>query len=147
MSNKPTVIFTTFWHADKMLEKDENIVVHSVALSHPPLTKLKNINKHFKPFVRLDMFCPTPEILFKYKEDKDWRAYVKEYRKLLSQRKKEIKGWVKSLEDDKTYALCCWENTSVSAQCHRWLIYYALTDSKTMKDKAIYVCKHGNEEI
>ena len=151
---KPIVIFTTFWDAEEILKqkhflygtgtafrlkvkdnKPENYRAYSIALSHP---------KDFY-FVRIDTFCPTYDMLMKYKEDKDWETYTKKYRDLMVERKKEIKEWFNRLNEDFVYILCCWENTYKGSKCHRRLLYDAVSTSKTLKDKAIYIYRHGDE--
>lgn len=165
---KPIVIFTTFWDAEEILKqkcflfqndgkmniayvrtgsdnKPENFCVYSIALAHPNLDKTPNIKEQINPFVRLDILCPTYDILMKYKKDKDWVDYTEKYKKIIVRRKEEIKNWFSSLRNNFVYILCCWENTQSGANCHRQILYNVITSSKTLKDKAIYVYHHGKE--
>ena len=162
---KSTIIFTTFWDAEKMLsqkaivnnkkelqilELDEdgdpsNYSVNSIALMHPDLTKMPLINKQFHPFTTIKCLCPTYDILMKYKTDKDWDSYTKEFKKLIVNRKKDIISWIDSLNPNFIYILCCWENTERGANCHREILYKLLTQSKTMKDKANYIYRTGSK--
>ena len=165
---KPIVVFTTFWEANAIIEDEYfifmeenklyrcrllrnklapiNYRVFSIALSHPPLKSMPEIKSQFKELVRIDDFCPTYEMLQKYKGDKDWEYYTKKYRKLLKERKGFIKEWVDSLLPDTIYFLCCWENTIGESKCHRQLLYEALSASKRMVEKAFFVYRHGNKE-
>lgn len=137
------LIFTTFWDADYFLKNNEYSLckVYSIALQHP---NLPFISKKFNPLPTLDFFCPTWEMLSKYKTDKNWDDYTKKYRALLMQRKKEIKEWFNSLKNG-SYMLCCWENTSRGANCHRKLLYDVFVHSKSTKDKAVYIYRHGGK--
>lgn len=169
--SKPIVIFTTFWDAEDILKqkcflfqndnktnivyvctdsnnKPENFCVYSIALAHPSLDKIPNIKEQTLPFfIRLDMLCPTYDILMKYKRDKDWVDYTKKYKQIISKRKDEIKNWIFSLRNNFIYILCCWENTKSGANCHRQILYNAIIASKTLKDKATYIYRHGKESF
>jgi len=155
---KPVVIFTNFWDANKIigqksvfleligqkftLNKYDKLSIHSIALSHPPLEKLP----HLKDITKIDFFCPTYDLLHRYKEDNDWGAYVKDYKDILRSRKEKIKYWVDSLKSDTAYILCCWENTSLKSKCHRQLVCDALNSSAYTKDKVLTVYRNGNEK-
>ena len=134
---KPVVIFTHFWDANKIIEQgfilvqkaekvykvnvfqdEPNYSVHSIALSHPPLNKLP----HLESMDRIDCFCPTYNLLHRYKDEGDWDAYVRDYKQILRDRKDRVKRWVSGLENNRVYILCCWENTSLKAKCHRKLV-------------------------
>ena len=173
-SKKSIVILTTFFDADNMIEngcffyqsenkKDvvykinllndkngnpENYVVNSISLVDPMLKSLINV----KELNRIDCFCPTYNIEKKYKEDHDWETYRKKYSELLKKRKTEIKSWSDSLEPDKVYLICCWENTKKISRCHREIIYSALKNSKSIKDRVLVIyrdgeCNNKDEEI
>jgi hypothetical protein len=162
---KPIIIFTTFWDAEKILgskvivnqdnelinlEFDEynspsNYQVSSIALMHPDLNTMPLIKKQFDPFFTIKCLCPTYDILMKYKADKDWDSYTKEFKRIIIGRKTDIINWVDSLIPNKVYILCCWENTERGAKCHREILYRLLTQSKTMKDKAVYVYRSGSK--
>ena len=164
--DKPIVIFTNFWDAEKIINQGyitsysdksfykinlynepKNFVVHSIALSHPPLTRLPTIKSMEGNFKRLDMFCPTYNLLIDYKTNGNWENYVKIYRSILKTRKNEITEWIDNLKPNFVYILCCWENTSKGAHCHRELIYDALIQSANLKNKALYVKRTGGKEI
>jgi len=151
-ASKPTIVFTTFWDALEvsqnggMLHEDKAIrflsnecVILSVALAKPKLPKLRNVGT-------LDFFCPTWEILKEYKKNRDWNTYTNKYRKILVQNKDEIAQWVDTLES-RVYFLCCWENTVSGANCHRHLLYEALSKSKRTKDSANYIFRHGDKDL
>ena len=143
------LIFTTFWDAEYFLKNNpySKCQVFSIALTHPGVTRLPNITlkSPWKNSIScLDFFCPTPAMLFKYKEDKDWKDYTEKFNALIVQRKEKIKAWIDSIPNG-TYFLCCWENTKNGINCHRKLLYDALTQSKTMKDKAKYIYRHGGK--
>lgn len=167
--NKPIILFTNFWDANHLLERrhfmflhdkslykiqmhpggdfvksPKNYSIHSIALSHPPLNRLKNIHKEFPQLNRLNFFCPTYKLLKDYKDGGSWDDYSVNFRSLLRERKKEISQWIKSLMPDHIYILCCWENTSNGAHCHRALIYDALIKSKSLKNRAIYAYRDGS---
>jgi len=142
---KPVVIFTTFWNANKIIgniEDKSNVSVHSIALSHPNLSKLPNLEE---PMDEIDCFCPTKNLLYKYKDDKDWDTYTEGYENILKNRKDKIRRWVDTLEPNRIYILCCWENTSQESICHRKLLYDAFNSSSYTRDKITTVYKNGNE--
>lgn len=145
--NKPIVIFTTFWEAVAIRENgciltDEYIVtfnksdcnILSVALAQPPKMKFPN----------LDFLNPSWGILKSYKENKDWDSYKKSYRAIMIKNKKEIADWVDSLDPEKVYLLCCWENTCKGANCHRKIVYDALICSSRTKEKVNCIYRHGD---
>ena len=162
--NKPIIVFTNFWDAEKLIKhkrflfwRDEslynvklydekcNYTVYSIALAHPKLNKLPVIRAiHQESIPRLDFFCPTYEMLTNYKGGGSWKDYTTKYRRLLKSRKKEIVHWLKSLMPDRVYILCCWENTSKNARCHRQLLFDAFTQSKSLRDKAIFAYRDGS---
>ena len=160
--NLPIVIFTNFFDACYLIKnkstnitiKDkvynlhllENPEVYSISISHPPKDKLKIIYDHYSDLQRLDFFCPTYKLLCQYKENKDWQAYEKEFIKIISSNKNQIIEWIDSLENDKIYLLMCWENTSGGSNCHRQILYDKISNSKKLKDKAIWIYRHGNEK-
>ena len=161
---KPVVLLTNFWDAEFLARKGAipntalklstdplNYSVRSIALSHPNLTALPLVSKHFDPdnlniLKRVDLFCPTFPMLMDYKQDKDWVKYTAIYKELLIQRKRAIIGWFDSLEQNKIYILCCWENTKNGVHCHRQLLYSALINSAALKDKAVYLYRHGAKD-
>lgn len=166
MNGKSIVIFTNFWDADTVINyrfllfhdlknqkfykinllgdkkgKDINYSAHSIALSHPDFknkSNLKNIN-------RIDCFCPTYDMLKRYKENHDWDSYRKDFIGLIKKRKEAMKEWAASLIPNRIYFLCCWENTSSGAHCHREILYKAFLDSKVMSKNILPVYRHGNE--
>lgn len=159
--DKPIVIFTNFWDANKLIDigfiitnkndkfykinlfKDKsNYSIHSIALTHPSLNKLSHLKNTMN---RIDFFCPTYNLLQRYKDKGDWEAYVKDYKKILKDRKDKIKKWVDSLQVNRIYILCCWENTSLESKCHRQLIYAAFNASKYTKNKIMTIYRNGNE--
>ena len=163
--SKPVIIFTNFWDAEKLLkektflskngetlykinlsEDPVNYSVHSIALSHPSLTKMPNMWKSCPnaSIDRIGIFCPTYNLLMDYKGGCSWESYTVEYHSLLKQRKHDIIDWFESLKDDHVYILCCWENTCKKANCHRTLLYEALVKSKSLKDKATYIHRDGS---
>jgi uncharacterized protein YeaO (DUF488 family) len=164
MINKPIIVFINFWGANKrigdcklIIENKEiilqnpvlnpnitnpNFCIYSIALSHPNLKSLKNIHKFnkFDELSRLDFFCPTYDILKNYKDQTIlWDDYDKKFKNLIKRRKNEIVAWVNQLENNMIYFLCCWENTSGKANCHRRILYDAMTKSKKLNNSAIYV--------
>lgn len=165
---KPVIVFTTFWDANAIINNDyfifverdklyrcrlfdrkdkpANYQVCSIALSHPDYKALPQIKKLFGEMPRIDGFCPTYNMLQKYKGDKDWDYYTREYRKLLRLRKDFVKEWMDTLKPDTLYFLCCWENTVGESKCHRQLLYDALRKSPSMNDKAFFVYRHGDKE-
>lgn len=162
-TSKSVVILTNFWDANLIIDYGfalfrhknnvlckvnihskkgvSNYSVHSIAISHPPLTKLENLEK----MSRLDFFCPTYDMLVRYKKDSDWEKYTTDYGKLLKSRRSELKDWMDSLKPERVYILCCWENTSSKANCHRELIYKIFLSSEVAKKKIIPVYRHGNK--
>jgi len=136
---RPIITFTTFWNANKVISMlpNNNFRVHSIALSNPALDKLPNL----KDMSRLDIFCPSWEILNKYKQDKNWEDYTKSFMELMHTRNKEVKEWLNSLSHGYRYFLCCWENTSKGSNCHRRLLYDAFKNSK-LKDKYHFLYYH-----
>jgi hypothetical protein len=119
----------------------ENFSVHSIALSHPEFKKEVNL----KGIGRLDFFCPTYDMLKRYKANNDWEAYSKDFIKLIQKRKNTIKEWMDSLKPNWVYFLCCWEDTSGGAHCHRELIHKAFKDSKVASQKIISIFREGKK--
>lgn len=164
-TSKAVIVLTNFWDAnilidygfllyrvegeDKVykinirqgLQEKCNFTVNSIALSNPPLGKLP----HLEGITRLDFFCPTYDILHRYKEDNDWIKYTKDYYKILKDRKKDLKDWVDNLEPNRVYFLCCWENTVGGAHCHRDLIYKKLLSSEAAMEKTFPIYRHGEK--
>jgi len=165
---KPVCVFSNFWDVNSIIkngyfifsegaklyrcrlisEKDKplNYKVYSIALSHPDCKNLPEIKKCCGDLVRINCLCPTYEILSKYKSDKDWDSYTKEYLKLLRLRKDSVKDWIETLNQDTLYFLCCWENTSGKSKCHRQLLYDAIKKSASIRDKAFFVYRHGDKD-
>ena len=158
MNTKPIVVFTNFFDAKYVIEsgillfKDNedndnnikkfimekgNVTMLSIALSKPT-----NLGCE-----RLDFFCPTYEMLKRYKNDKNWDNYKKDYNNLLKKRRNEIGRWLMGLKNKHLYFLCCWENTINGANCHRQLIYDAMCKSKTALDKVIPIYRHGEKSL
>jgi hypothetical protein len=154
--DSPIILLTSFWDADKIIgdkqftfKKDSifrlmeypmNYDVFSIALAHPSLEKLKHIQTKLN-FGRLDFFCPTYRILMDYKNGGNWDDYVKEYRVLLRKNKKEIMNWMDSLSNNRLYILCCWENISKGANCHRKILHDVFVASKSVCDRAVYILR------
>jgi hypothetical protein len=165
MSNPSIVVFSTFWDVNKIVgtsyflandrsgkntykinllidaktNEPRNFEVRSVALSNPTIK-----NPAWNKIGRLDFFCPTYEILNKYHGDGNWEEYQKCFKILMQKRKKEIRKWLDSLKPDWVYFLCCWENTSNGANCHRQLLYKDFCNSKVAADKIIPFYRHGD---
>ena len=157
--DKPIIVFTTFWDANAIvgngfffyrindevlkINLSDNFDVNSVALSHPKLdTKLGNLNS----LPRIDFLCPTYDLLQRYKKDKNWEDYRKNYWVILKDRKERIMSWFNSLTPEHVYILCCWENTNFdNTHCHRRIIHNTMKTSLATKDKAFYIYRHGNE--
>jgi hypothetical protein len=159
--NKPVILFTNFWDANKLLTRKHFMFwndgklfkvqlnpkryrVYSIALSHPPLAKLPNISKEPFDLERLDLFCPTYDMLKDRKNGGSWSEYVDKFHGLIKKRREDIVSWVKSLMPNQVYILCCWENTSGKANCHRQLLYEAMSKSKTLKNRAVYTYRDGS---
>jgi hypothetical protein len=159
--DKPVILFTNFWDANKLLDRKHFLLlnddklfkvqlspnryrVYSIALSHPSLSRLPNIQREFPNLERLNFFCPTYDMLKSHKEGGEWEEYVKDFHKLIKKRKEEIVTWVKSLIPNRAYILCCWENTSGKAHCHRELLYEAFSKSKSLKNRAVYIYRDGS---
>jgi len=154
----PVIIFTTFWDCKNILDnlpyifavkdnvvyvintkktKDRNVMKFAISITSPP---------EFKDYSRLNMFAPTYRILSNYKKDKDWKKYRSEYVELLKKRKDEILKWNKALQvaDNSLIFLCCWENTSCGANCHRRILYDCFNESAAFDD-CILLYRDGNE--
>lgn len=164
-AKKSIVVFTTFWDADYLIEKkylifkekdsiyqanffiDENnessYTVNSIALSHPDFSKFKAISS----MERLDFWCPTYNMLHDYHNDKDWGKYTERYKKLMRERKDRVVDWIESLKPNHIYVLCCWENTSKEASCHRKLIYDALKVSSRANKKIFSIYRDGSNKL
>lgn len=124
----PTIIFSNYWIAKKLIEEKKAGNIYSISLSNP---------KGFENLEKIKCFCPTWEILKQYKEDKDWDKCTVNFIELVKQNRKEIKQWISNLKNE-DYYLCCWENTKSGAKCHRKILFELLSKSDTMKGKAIY---------
>ena len=162
-TSKAVVVLTSFWDANALLDcgfllhriggedtvykinlltrGEHNFTVCSIALSNPPVGKLA----HLQGIHRLDFFCPTYDILSRYKSDGDWASYTKDYHKILKDRKGSLKDWVESLKPNHVYFLCCWENTIGGAHCHRDLLYEKFISSDVAMDKMIPIYRHGEK--
>jgi len=164
MTDKAIVILTNFWNANYLIncgfaifpcdkdkyykinlsQKDNNYTVLSIALRHPPLDDklphLRNLNT-------LSFFCPTYNMLSRYKKDGDWDIYTKDYKSLLRKRKEDIRDWINSLDSSHVYILCCWENTSLKAKCHRQIIYEAFKASTLAKEKILPFYCDGDKKM
>jgi len=156
---KPVVIFTTFWDAAYLVDskcvlfdwhgnikklnlqsEPCNFSVKSVALSHPSFEKISKLKGIFRGNRdRLDFFCPSYDLLHKYHKDKDWNYYIEKYKEIMRNNKKDIGDWISFLELNNIYILCCWEDTSGVAKCHRKIIYDTLKTSRIAKDKLILI--------
>ena len=158
----PIVVFTNFFDACYLIKNKstkiiidnksfhlqlvDNPEIFSIALLSPPKDKLKSIYENYSDLPRLDFFCPTYRLLSQYKSDKDWQSYEKEFIKIISSNKQKIVEWIDGLENNKIYLLMCWENTSGDSKCHRQILYNKISNSKTLKDKAVWIYRHGNEK-
>jgi len=117
-----------------------NYIVNSIALSIPPMEKLKNI----RSIERVDCLCPTYNMLNEYRKDKDWSKYTERYMRILGERKSRLKSWIDSLIPNKIYFLCCWENTSCGSKCHREIYYDILKKSKKAREKIFPIYRDGS---
>jgi hypothetical protein len=162
---KPVVIFTTFWDAAYLVDskcvlfdwhgnikklnlqsEPCNFSIKSVALSHPSFEKISKLKGIFRGNRdRLDFFCPSYDLLHKYHKDKDWNYYIEKYKEIMRNNKKDIGDWISSLELNNIYILCCWEDTSGVAKCHRKIIYDTLKTSRIAKDKLILIYRDGGK--
>jgi len=163
-NDKAIVVLTNFWDANILIDYGfllhvvngsdkvykvnlindngtKNYSVDSIALSHPPLTKLP----HLDHLTRLDFFCPTYDMLCRYKKDGDWASYTKDYYALLKDRKNSLKEWVNSLESNHVYFLCCWENTISGSHCHRYLLYRKFISSEAAMKRILPIYRHGEK--
>jgi len=162
---KAIVFLTNFWDANLLLEQrfvfiklsngeyvkinflmDEkknpnNFEVYSIALQHPSFEKLPYVSAAFKG--RIDEFCPTWDLLNRYHAEKDWVAYCKDYIVILKKRKEDIRNWMQSLDFNKIYFLCCWENTSGKSNCHRELVHRAFQNSSRAQGSLVSIFRNG----
>lgn len=139
---RPIIIFTNFWDANKVigLLPNDSYKAYSIALSNPDLDKLPQLKYNM---TRLDFFCPTWDILKKYKQDSHWEDYTKSFMELMHTRNLEVNTWLKTLLPNHRYFLCCWENTSKRSNCHRQLLYNAMRKFEPLKDKYRFIYRHG----
>ena len=158
--NKAICIFTNFWDAKQLSidgslllssknqlcklnfisenNKPVNFSLNSIALSLPENVRVLN-------FKNIACFNPTYKLLSNYKTNKDWVEYRSEYIKLLKERKQSIQDWANGLIDEHIYFMCCWENTSKGANCHRRILYEEFSKSKFMKNKIISIYRSGGK--
>jgi len=144
--NKPTLVFTNFWQVNYFLQKEIitiPFIIYSIALKNPSNDKIPYIDENV---ARLDFFCPTWEILQKYKQDNDWQSYTNAFMALMKARKSIVIDWLNDLDPTHSYYLCCWENTSEGTNCHRKLLYDALQKSKKYSEQINLIYLHGNEK-
>ena len=164
MTDKAIVILDNFWNANYLInsgfaifpydkdkfykvnlsQRDKNYTVYSIALRHPALDEKL---PHLRNLDTLSFFCPTYNMLNRYKEDGDWDAYTKDYKNLLRKRRQEIQEWINSLTPNHVYILCCWENTSLKAKCHRQILYEAFNSSKLAKEKILSFYCSGEKKM
>jgi hypothetical protein len=164
-NDKAIVILDNFWDANFIIncgfvifpcdkekcykinfcgKSDFNYSVYSIALRHPAIDKKLSC---LHGITTLDFFCPTYDMLKRYKNDGNWELYTKDYYNLMGNRKKEVREWIESLMPNHIYLLCCWENTSLKAKCHRQLLFNAFNHSKLFNEKAISFYCHGERKI
>ena len=153
--SKPCLVFSTLWFAEKCLKDrqfcvavddekylhidlhDEDYELYSIAL-YPP----KDIQLCHEAGLKTPPteFVPTSAMLHSYKQTRDWDAYLKQFIARLKGGKESVKRFVESLQEDTVYFMCCWENTSKGAKCHRRIVYDALKHSQLGKNLSlIYV--------
>ena len=164
MTTKSLVILTNFWDANFVIDcgftlfpcdkekyykinfdkKNKNYSVYSIALRHPEIDKKLSC---LGGITTLDFFCPTYDMLKRYKEDGNWEFYTKDYLNLMRNRKEEVKEWIRSLTPNHVYLLCCWENTAFKAKCHRQLLFDAFNHSKLAQEKMILFYSHGEKKM
>jgi len=167
---KAIVLFTSFWDADSIIGdqyfivrsndkkkyskinlftndigQPENFSVRSIALSHPNLSKLSKLMTLEKDakMTRLDFFCPTYNILKRYKNDNDWDSYQRDFVDIVKNRKESIKDWIEGLIPNHLYILCCWENTVGGANCHRQILYKLFNKSPSAMKKMVCLYRDG----
>lgn len=126
--NLPTIIFTNYWTARNLINERKGGKAYSISLSNP---------KGFEELEKVKCFCPTWDILNRYKEDQDWNKYTKDFISMVKDNRMEIKEWIGRLSDGEYY-LCCWENTKKGANCHRKILFELLSKSSIMNKKAVY---------
>ena len=119
-----------------------NFSVSSIALRPP-----KKLPKHLSKMDCLDFFCPTYDMLVRYKKDSNWESYKKDYYALIKKRKESIRTWMESLRSNHIYFLCCWENTNDHVHCHRELLYKAFCNSTYASNKIIPIYRRGERNI
>jgi hypothetical protein len=139
-------VFTNFWQANYFLQKEITTIpfmIYSIALKNPSNDKIPYI---YENIPRLDFFCPTWEILQKYKQDNDWQSYTDAFMILMRERRSGVVAWLNNLEQGYSYYLCCWENTAEGANCHRKLLYDALKKNNKYSDAINLIYLHGNEK-
>ena len=159
------IVFTTFWDACQLVDSKMilfdwknsikkldlisdpcNFSIHSVALAHPPFEKIPSLQNIFRGNRdRLNFFCPTYDLLHKYHSDKDWNYYTEKFNGILEKNRPSINNWLSSLEQNHIYILCCWEDTSLKANCHRKIIYERLQRSEIVKNKLILIYRNGGK--
>jgi len=164
MTGKAITILTSFWDANFVIDcgltffpcdkeknykinfnkNDPNYSVYSIALRHPEINEKLS---HLKNIKTLDFFCPTYDMLKRYKNDNNWKSYTKDYLNLMRKRKEEVRDWMNSLIPDHIYLLCCWENTAFKAKCHRQLLFDAFNHSKLAQEKMISFYSHGEKKM
>ena len=158
MVERSVIVLTNFWDANYLIknhaivhvEKNKiyeidlssNYFPYSIALGMPSFKKLNEI----KNMIRLDVFCPTYDLLMKYKEDSDWDYYIEKYNEILFSRKKKVSQWFNSLVPGKVYFLCCWENTKTKSHCHRQILYDWMKKSKRVSEKSLVIYRDGSHE-
>ena len=163
---KSIVIFTNFWDAEDMIKSrvllvplsdskvykinlildPQNFSVHSVALKGPSFEKMPNLQKAYGG--RIDVFCPTYDLLDRYKnQNYPWEDYIKDYMDILKDRKERAKEWIISLNTENIYILCCWENTSKNAHCHRHILYDVILKSKFASSKIFPIYRSGAKTL
>ena len=166
--DKPIVVFTNFWDANASVrdghmivskndeyfklnllcnssKKPENYEVLSIALQHPPLAQLPHIEKTVGFIHTINHLCPTYDILMARKNGGTWEKYTEDFNQLMRHRKLDIKRWIEGLTN-KIHILCCWENTSGKATCHRQLLYDSFSKSTYANSKLLLFYRHGGKK-
>ena len=116
-------LFTTYLSKLKNLELS-NDCIKVVIMRIPP----KSLTKKTKDLIFCFDLAPKREILYQYKNDKDWDNFVLNYNKQMNNDNNTIhfiQVLINTLKKTDVCIICCEKDYS---HCHRWLLANKIRD-------------------
>lgn len=140
----PKIIFTNYFHANKLIEGYPDYIVCAISNGIPTHDKVPNL----KHIVKLSFFVPEWREVKNLKDGGAWSDFENAFMQKLKKDSTEITKWINEIIiTDNTYVLCCWENTSGVAKCHRQILFNWLSMNKKLANLISIEYRHGNERV